>query len=150
MKNTSYRLENYTRRGAEETLLLRNGCFFADLEQTKTIWVYDHLYPLIVLGDMTGDGKDEAAVVLRRESGASARMEILVLFAINGDELQQIASVQIGQLPTTHYPHTKSIIIRDGILTINNESENFPDASEPLTKYQVNYRFAEGELVVHP
>lgn len=147
LKNATYSIENDCSKEVcgPVTITLKNGSYSpADRSE---LWLGNGLYDLFASGDMNGDGISEGAVVLRRASGASARDEIIFLFTIKDGKLQQLASTGIRTLPTTHYPNTEALDISNGILTVNALSENYFDAAQPNTKYQVKYKLVNNQLV---
>ncbi len=152
LKNTSYSIVSPSTiispdgkevGDVEEILTLVNGSY----TDIKVDWPYNGLYDLFASGDMNSDGQNEAAVVLRRSTGASARAEIIFLFEMGDDgKPRQLTSNGIRVLPTTKYPHTESIEIKNGVLTVNARSENSRDATEAYTNYQIKYRLVDGIL----
>lgn len=85
--------------------------------------------PQSTLGDLNGDGKNEAAVLLSENYGGSGVFVSLIAFQKNGDSLQQSPAILIDDRPVIN-----SLSIADGKVTLDAviHGENDPMVSPSL------------------
>lgn len=111
----------------------------------------------VVYGDLTGDGRDEAAVILYYTGGGTGAFSKGFLFAIRGGRLTLLTTFEGGDRADGGI---KEVAIKDGVLSVQrNEPERFKDMPVALccpaylitTKYRWDgkglVRFGEPEKV---
>ena len=88
LKNATIHAESYDR-----TVTLTNGSY-SESSGTYSYTVY--MLDVFALGDLNGDGKAEAAVILAENGGGSGTFISLIVFKNNNGQPDQIAEVALG------------------------------------------------------
>ena len=115
LKNATYHAPSYNR-----TVKLTNGAFTEGSPATYTVRMLD----LIGFGDMTGDGKNEAAVILTENGGGSGVFVSLVIM-----EFKNGAPFQTGEAELGDRPQVKSVDISQGVAHVDMLAVGPTDAS---------------------
>jgi hypothetical protein len=115
LKNATYHTSFYDR-----TITLVNGAYSEGsnpvIYSAQLLGVYD-------FGDMNGDGKDDAAVILAENGGGSGTFESLVVMVNQAGVPHQAGGVQLGDRV-----HINSVDISDGVVHVDMLAQGPGDA----------------------